>query len=178
MNIHPLFVHFPIGVLSTYALLEIASWYMSGVRKQSWVRPAKIFLVTFGVLTAIPTMGTGDMAEELLKPNSDATRIVETHAMFAGMSVLIFGVIAASYVVRSLTAQTLRLPTLFKFILPLTSILNPLARALTETHLITVMVLVGMFVLITTGALGAAMVYGPTAEPIVTFVYNLFIGAK
>jgi uncharacterized membrane protein len=73
MNLHPIFVHFPIALLTIYALLEVFIPLKVKVFKVcKWqntklyallVNPIwkhiKAFLVIFGAVTVIPTLLTG-----------------------------------------------------------------------------------------------------------------------
>lgn len=64
MNIHPAFVHFPIALLTLYAIIEIlplARWIPS----VSWA-PIRAFLLYVGTAGAMVTAFTGGMAEDVV----------------------------------------------------------------------------------------------------------------
>ncbi len=123
MNIHPLFVHFPIALLTLYALFEIFipikirafkllkkentvfyKWLIDPV----W-NSIKAFLVIAGTLIAFPTLQTGELAEEVFRDaatspelfhQSQVAQLIEVHSTFANITVGIFAVLAVAYIVR------------------------------------------------------------------------------
>jgi len=81
INVHPIFVHFPIALLTCYALFEIVL-----ARKASWksfVEPSKLTLLFLGTLGSWGAFFTGDLIAEALAE----TPLVETHAFFASVTV-------------------------------------------------------------------------------------------
>lgn len=97
MNIHPLFVHFPIGILCLYVFFEL----LSATRFEKSIKAFEFraLLAVFGSLSAILTLSTGELAEEAIKPSQALHQVIETHSMFATITTAIFIVLAASYVV-------------------------------------------------------------------------------
>jgi uncharacterized membrane protein len=175
MNIHPLFVHFPIGILCTYAIIEISYWLFPIVRRQPWVQGAKIFLVTFGVLWIFPTAGTGDLAAEIIEKKSDTLKLIETHEMFASISMGIFMIIAFSYLLPIAIRNIARMPRIIARIISLIARLEPITKRISESPLVAVFSFFGLVSVIITGALGAALVYGKEADPAISFIYALFM---
>ena len=80
-NIHPLFVHFPIALLLIYSIIKI-------LPLQKWL-PAVAWkhieraLLFFGVLGAFAALSTGEIAEQMTRPNND---VVEAHSLFAAIA--------------------------------------------------------------------------------------------
>ena len=175
MNIRPLFVHFPIGIFAAYTLFELLPYLIRPLREATWIRPAKIWLVVLGVLSFFFVFPTGEIAEGLLDKNSDATRIVETHALYGGLTLIIYALIALSYIVVEHTAGRLEFKSIFAKISPLLRRLTSLARFFVETNVRFLLLFIGIVLITITGALGAAMVYGPNVEPLVTYIYNALI---
>jgi uncharacterized membrane protein len=175
MNIHPLFVHFPIGILSTYALLEISYWLFPFVRRQAWVQHTKIFLVIFGALWFLPTAGTGDIASEIITKKPDTNKIIEMHEHFAGISMVIFMGIAACHLLILGVKHQAQLPRILAKILIFFARFEPTARKITESPLVAILAGIGLIAITITGALGAAITYGSDTDFIVTYIYRLLI---
>ena len=89
MNIHPLFVHFPIALLLTYAGLEL-------IRFKHFY--TKATLVILGVLSGIITVITGLMAKSLVK-NEELMNVVVKHEFWAITSLVIFAIPAVIYLI-------------------------------------------------------------------------------
>ena len=82
-NIHPLFVHFPIALLSAFAAVEAGAWLL---RREDW-RVAASALLYLGTLGAAGAVTAGWLAARSV-PHSDAVHdILERHEHF-GFTVL------------------------------------------------------------------------------------------
>lgn len=165
MNIHPAFVHFPIALLIVYAVLEcIRPKYV--MSRRSW-HDIKAAFVILGTLSAFAALSTGEMAEELV----DRTKhqLVELHSFFATVSTWIFAILAAAYLIALLQehVQPLARQSWWKIIAAIGAFVE-------RPYIAIVLALLGIVSLTVTGALGGAIVYGPDADPIVSFIYNLF----
>lgn len=167
MDIHPLFVHFPIGLLVIYAVLEILPlmrWY-----PQAPWDAIKTVLSILGAASAVLASGTGSIADDLLTDTA-AKKIVEVHAPFAAITTLIFCVLAFSYFIRWVS----RYHHLFEGRLSFVSFLGSIADFIAQRWIVVLLSLLGLMTLTITGALGAAIVYGPDADPLVAIIYSLF----
>lgn len=167
MNIHPLFVHFPIGILVLYTAFEILRFGF--ITKRPAYFEMKAMLVIIGTITAYLTSFTGEMAEELLSTTDPAKMpLVEVHSRYAGATVVIFSLLAGAYII-ALCKQNHR----FAFITRISFIQKPARLILKIAPLLATL---GLLTITITGALGAALVYGPQVEPVVTFIYTLLSG--
>jgi uncharacterized membrane protein len=177
MNLHPIFVHFPIALLTIYALLEVFIPLKVKVFKVcKWqntklyallVNPIwkhiKAFLVIFGAVTVIPTLLTGEVAEHKYVGESnpqvffqsDLGKLIEAHGSAATVSVIIFSILALMY---------------------LASYFEKTQKLFSSTYVRMVLSIVGLLCITITGALGGAISHGPDTDPVVTFVYNLVLG--
>lgn len=175
MNIHPLFVHFPIGMLVVYSALEIGAYLVPQLRRQAWVFPVKAFLLFAGVLSAIVALATGGIAEDLIAANPRAF-ILELHAPFAVATTLVYLILAASYTVRIFDQNgwSDRIVGSHSFLVRILNIKRYLSRLVLDTWVLPFLALLGLILLTITGGLGAAIVYGPNIDPAVSFVYHLF----
>ncbi len=175
MNIHPLFVHFPIGMLVVYGLMELVPerW----TKYFSWWGGAKRFLLAAGLVAAVPTLITGDMASDMIK-GLVPEELIETHEHAAGTTLLIFVVLAGAYLVRLFTETGWgdRMSAwLWKGKLAVMWRLKQRASGwILETPIRPILALAGLISITITGGLGAAIVYGPNIDPVVTFIYKLF----
>lgn len=175
MNIHPLFVHFPIGLLVVYSVLELGAYLVPALRRQSWLFGVKTFLLFVGVLAALAALVTGGMSEDLVE-GAPRAFILEVHAPIAGATTLLYAVLAAVYLIRVFDVKGwgnyvagvanpfIRVWSLKKYV----------AHLVLDTWLLPVLALLALIGMFVTGALGAAIVYGPTADPFISFVYHLF----
>lgn len=163
MDLHPIFVHFPIALLTAYSVVELFSFWRAG--RSSSVFQIKAFLVIVGTFMGIFTIVTGLMAEEKFE-GSDMERLVSTHEFFAITTIVLYLVLAGAYLVRFLSVQGVRLPDMLRRIAD--TLLHPVTSK--------VLALVTLCTLTIVGALGGAIVYGPESDPAVKFIYNLLIG--
>lgn len=150
---HQLLVHFPIALLTVYAVLELARH--PRVVRSAWWFPVKSAFVLVGAASAVPTFLTGDA---LVEGMVNAPRIVEMHETFALATLVCFGVLAAAHLVSMWPKAPLRAKTVAAFVLR-GWVAVPLALA-------------GLAVLTVTGALGATMVFGPDIDPLARFLYD------
>lgn len=96
-NVHPMFVHFPIGLLMTAVALDA----LSLLPRTQALRQAVPVLYVVGAVTAIATYFTGQAAADGLTISADAEPLLSEHADFALWTVIFFGIFAA---VRAATA--------------------------------------------------------------------------
>ena len=172
MNIHPLFVHFPIALLTLYALLEIAScFFPQDWKKTDTVLHIKMFLVIVGGLSLLPTLLTGGISGDLRGGGS----LIEMHETFAQITTVIFGLLAGGYTLwlfdslgwsKSLSEKHVFFEKIFLYGRKLVDIIMhmPVRIALA---------LLGIVAITVTGGLGASIAYSPDVDPVVHFIYNL-----
>jgi len=177
MNIHPLFVHFPIGMLVVYSVLEIGAYFLPALRRQSWLFPVKTFLLLVGVLAAFAALVTGGITEGILKEEADPNFfMVETHSSFAAATTILYIILAGAYLIRVFDQNGWgdRIAGTNNLLIRLWNWKKKGAHVVLDTWLLPVLALVALVGMFVTGALGAAIVYGPDEDPFITFVYHLF----
>lgn len=167
MNIHPIFVHFPIALLTVYAIIELIR--IQKFQSKNSIFYIKCILVVLGWIASIIAASTGDIAADLIGEN----RLIETHAFYAGASQVVFGIIAVWYALIFLEKEALKIPFFEKQIRPVLTFLFVIARKIQMC--IPALAIVGLILITITGALGGAIVYGPEIDPVVYFVYNLLL---
>ncbi|MDD3531390.1 MAG: hypothetical protein PHV99_02260 [Candidatus Pacebacteria bacterium] len=176
MNIHPFFVHFPIALLAVYSLLEIGTYVSPALRRQPWMFPVKAFLLFVGAFAAFAALVTGGIAGDLIEGTSARAYILEVHASFAGVTTLLYIVLAAAYL--TCIGDTLgwgnRIAGLNNPFMRIWSVKKFLAHLVLDTWVLPVLAFLALVGMIITGVLGAAIVYGPGIDPFVSFTYHLF----
>jgi uncharacterized membrane protein len=175
MNIHPLFVHFPIAFLVVYGIMELI--HTERLNHSGLYAAIKGFLVILGTLSAYITLGTGESASHLLLRGSpDFRPLVEMHAGFAGATTAIFSLLAAAYIIKfALDSKHANASVLSTgWLASMWRALCVASRAIRETIFGQFLALAGIICITITGGLGAAIVYGPDTDPIVHFVYGMF----
>ncbi|MBU6214498.1 hypothetical protein KGM48_01495 [Patescibacteria group bacterium] len=172
MNIHPLFVHFPIALLVVYSLLEAAP----GLRRTAWAATAKEFILFAGCIGAFFALLTGGMAEDLIRATNPRAYILEVHSLAAGITTVVYLLLAAAYLVRIFDYRGWgdRITGRSRFLRAIWNFKKRVARLIRDTWVAPALALLGLAGMIITGALGAAIVYGPEIDPVVSFIYRLF----
>lgn len=167
MNIHPLFVHFPIAFLMGYVVFE----WLPQKKLQKFapkIQTIKIALLLLGVLSGFVALMTGELAEELVGEHP----VVELHSFFATLTIAIFAVLSVAILwpwTRASLARGLSwLPGSWL------RAIDAVTRVIVKRPIVLLLSLAGFVTLLITGALGGAMVYGPEVDPVVSFVYSLF----
>jgi uncharacterized membrane protein len=173
MNLHPLFVHFPIALLTIYALLECVR--IKRVQQAAATFYVKAVLVIVGFVSSIATYLSGEAIEDLVRGNRTLNQLVETHSNFALATIIVFGILAAAYKVQWIKRDGASLlPNLSKraFMLKLYTVSDILLKPFVCVPL----AVLGLILVTITGALGGSIVYGPDVDPAVKFIYQLIIG--
>ncbi len=177
MNLHPVFVHFPVALLTVYALMELVR-FKKVMSQPYWFYLKAVFL-TIGGLGALLALYTGDMARSAVRQGdfvvaiNNFKQVLNVHENFAHLSVAIFGLLAASYLFLwlqrenfSAFAEKINLGALWKLLLKF-------ARFFVETRFVIFMALAGLICITITGGLGGVMVYGTSADPFFGIIYHL-----
>lgn len=176
MNIHPIFVHFPIALLTIYAMMELLRF--KNIKELPYFFYTKAIILIIGALSSSVALQTGELAQDALgKP--EMRNLVEKHAWFAGFASYIFAVLAIAYAVSWVNKSEFAKKILSK--VTSIGIINKLwifiskvvEMILANDLLMIVLAIVGLVTITITGALGGAIVYGPNVDPIVQFIYNL-----
>lgn len=185
MNIHPVFVHFPIALLTVYALLEVCGSVLNliliSLKKENSalvqflsgqnIVSIKAFLVIVGSIATVPTLMSGETAEHIFRseagsPQAFATsaigKLIETHSTCAWVSVIVFSIIALGYLCS--------LSWFSKY-----SLCRSISEVIRNPWVVSILACVGIILITVTGVLGGAITYGPTADPVVEYVYKLLI---
>lgn len=166
-NYHPLFVHFPIALLTLYSLLELLP--------DAYLRKIKgftisLFLLLIGVISSWPAYLSGEGAEDL-KPNMQ--HVIDKHETFASLTIWLYTASLIIYILNTPLAQE----KISKFLGQTSDTLTIFKKISSFLYSKFIRVLLALSALIAisiTGALGGAITHGPDVDFVVEFVYNLF----
>ena len=167
MNLHPLFVHFPVALLSLYAVFEIFGPLLE--KRMKSIGAVRETLLYIGAIGAWLSYLTGEQAEHLVGGGA----LVELHETVATTTLVLFAILAISYVllrlmpfIKKIVKQKQIQVALKALDMVLNLILHPIVRVL--------LALVALGFLVVTGSLGGAIAHGPETDPVVSFIYHLF----
>jgi hypothetical protein len=161
MDFHPFLVHFPIALLVVYSILET---FLVGRKNPDFWNSFKDWILFFGLVGAFLSLLTGSIAEENLLVEND---IVGAHEFFAQLTTAIFSFLL---VVRVSLRLFSKKPELLENGLGFMK--QPLLLA-NNRFVLSGLALLGLISLSFTGALGAALVYGPKGDFIINFVIKI-----
>lgn len=177
MTIHPLFVHFPIALLSVYSLFEVFRLKRL-TAKDSWFY-IKAVLVILGAVSAIVTLQTGEFDAESTR-SYRGNPIFQAHKSAASVTTGIFLAIAACYVILWIVREGWHEKFFAKLMIsegsPIRKLFNlvyKIAEVLVGSPLAILFALAGFALLSLTGALGGLLVYGPEADPLTKILYDI-----
>lgn len=161
MNIHPLVVHFPIALLTIYALFELLR-FKRITQERSWIYIKAAFLI-LGTLSAFAAIGTGDFGKELYR---SAANSIAVHESAAQATTFVFSLLSLYYLIDLFAEYLSGYPRIQTALLRF-------ARLFTSP-IIVILALIGLVGIFITGALGGSIVYGTAHDPFLLFVHNLF----
>lgn len=144
MNIHPIIVHFPIALLTLYAVFELIRF--KKVTSQPYWFQIKAILAVLGTLGAYVAAASG--------PDGGGSALKEMHEQFASLTVLIFTIIALAY--------------LLEWFFP-----SKYSNFVHRPYIIIPLAILGLVAVTVTGGLGGALVYGTQFDPFMAPIFKL-----
>jgi uncharacterized membrane protein len=176
MNIHPFFVHFPIALLAVYSVLELSASVWPALRRRPWLFAVRAFLLFAGSIGALAALATGGIAEDLIRHTSNYAYIIKVHSTFAAVTTILYLILVAAYLVRIFDVKGWgdRIVGTNRFFMWSWNFKKRFWYSILDSWLLPFIALLALIGIIVTGALGAAIVYGPNIDPIVSFIYHLF----
>ncbi len=168
MDLHPVFIHFPIALLTLYSVFELLQ-----VKKlrgnMSWMYIKSVLLI-IGTIGAYAALQTGEIARGL---NHPVQQIVSYHEDFADWTTFIFTVLSVNYLLIVLSSFfAARVSPQYE---PLWSKVMTVRKKIFNPIVLFLLALAGLITLTITGAFGGIMMYGPTSDPVTTLVSKFFL---
>jgi hypothetical protein len=159
-----------------YSVFEIGAYFLPALRRQTWAFPVKAFLLFVGVLGAFAALVTGGIAEESFEAVNPKYTIILVHVPFAVATTILYLILASAYLVRLFDRNGWgnRMVGMSNAFMRIWNVKKYVAYLILDTWFLPVLALLALIGMTVTGALGAAIVYGPDADPFVSFVYHLF----
>ncbi len=145
MDLHPIFVHFPVALLTVYAVLELIR-FEKVTSRPYWFHVKAIFAI-FGSLGAIAAYATGN-------DHGAHSALGQMHVTFATTTLIIFCIIGFSYLLEWFK------PSKYSLFVMRPYIIIPLA-------------VLGLVAVTITGGLGGALVYGTHFDPFMAPIFKL-----
>ena len=159
-NVHPLFVHFPIALLTLYSVLELIRFRI--IRRQQYWFYIKAVLVIIGAASAWVAAYFGGIAEHMVTDRS-IRPLIEMHSNWATITIAIYSILGVAYLIGWAEKIGISWRPLSK-----------LKWLIIETPFVWILSTAGLIALLITGALGGSLVYGPSNDPVTNFIYHLF----
>lgn len=170
MNVHPILVHFPIALLTLYAVFEYMRFKrLRALREWTYIKALFLFLGFGGALAAAVT---GNLAEDLYRGESAVIRL---HKAFAYFTIWIFGLICLVYAVvvaERFWGEKIRASSYGSW----WGVIGAVGTRMSAGPITVFFALVGFVLLLITGALGGIMVYGPDVDIFTRIVARIILG--
>lgn len=145
MDLHPIVVHFPIALLSLYAVFELIRF--KKVIDQPYWFYIKAILLICGTLGSYVAILTG--------PEGEHSILKERHEMFAQLTSFLFTIISSGY--------------LYKWYKPF----NRYSAFIQKPAISIILAFLGLVTITITGGLGGALVYGTHFDPFMAPIFKL-----
>ena len=169
LNIHPLFVHFPIALLILYTVLEI--FRLPILTRQQWNFYTKAVLLFTGIAGGFVSLQTGEWAERTYRGTPEMS-LIHLHSTYAVAAMWVYGILGVLYFAEWVYRSNV-LSSLPAGMAKAWNALRVIDKTLFKTPLLILLSVIGLVLITITGALGGAIVYGPTIDPVVSFFYTL-----
>lgn len=172
MNLHPIFIHFPIAFLTIYSLMEMVR--LKKIIALPYWFYVKAICIILGTASAYVTLLSGQLIEEMFE---EANGLVEVHSVMAKATTFLFTIIAFLYILSWVQkgnfsfTKKLRNNLLWIYLLKL-------QEFILKTQLIIILAFTGLLLITITGALGGIITFGPNTDPLTKFIYEILIKAK
>lgn len=168
LNIHPIFTHFPVALLTLYSLFELIRF--KKITDQPYWFYIKACFVIIGTLSGYAAYTTGELLEDAF-----GGQLIEVHSFFASITLAIFAVISVAYLISWVEKTDLAAKIASSRFSAIWKVLVMFRATLMRPLVSIIAAFLGLIAITVTGALGGALAYGPDVDPIVHFIYSLLI---
>ncbi len=169
MNVHPIFTHFPVALLTLYSLMEFIR-FKKIILKPYWFYVKAVFVIC-GTGIGYATFLSGYVLRDDYKLES-IVKVINTHMWFAVGTLVIFNLLSLGYIIAWLEREGIlsaaSSSSIAKFFLGVKNILH-------SNWFCVIGAILGFVGIMITGALGGALAYGRDVDPMVDFIYGILI---
>ncbi len=162
-DLHPVFVHFPIALITLYAVLECLRFH--AVTSRVDLFHTKAVLIVSGTAGGFVAAVFGLLAARVYT-DVDMLRIITVHRTFAFLTISIATLLSIIYIGAWLSRAGANVPhkKLFRR-----------AEHITDSAWMIPLALIILAAVSITGALGGSLVYGADADPFVQLLHKIFV---
>lgn len=169
MNLHSIIVHFPIACLVLYSWIEIISLF--SIRTKKNLETTKYFLLIVWVLWTFGALQSWEVAQDLFWKSE----LIHTHEEFWEKSHMIYVIISCFYLAKLVITKRIFAKYWTKREKSHLSRFISFVDSTTSHYIIALISLLWVVLLSITGALWWAISHWADTDPIVRFVYDIFI---
>jgi len=170
MNLHVIFIHFPIALFTLYAFFEVLRF--KKLQEKIYWFYIKATLSIAGALGSYVAYISGDALEDKF---SAVGNLLDIHSIWATISVIIFSIIAFAYLIEWVKRSNLIHSDINSFFGRVWFIKQRVSEIILSPVIIIPLAIFGIIAITITGALGGIIVYGKNADFITAFIYNIFV---
>ncbi len=177
MNPRPIFVRFPIALLTLYTLCELLRFKI--IKQQPTWFYLKAVLVICGTAGATAAILTGDGAKRAVLTGlinaqvANPRMVISLHETWAKGASLVYLLLAAGYAAAWLNRFNIIDKLAGKTLKRVWQLATKIQKLLIETNLVVILSIIGLIAITIAGALGGSIIYGPNTDPVVRFIYKV-----
>jgi len=171
-------VHFPIALFTVYSAMEFVRW--RHLTKLPFWEGTKAVLVIVGTVSTFVALQSGEAIEQKFLGDASLWPVIRAHNTWANVTAWIYGIIAVPYFLKLikdhgyLAALEAKLRGHYQSFMRLLNSAAMFAVSMTASLWMLPLALFGLVAVTITGALGGSIVFGPNADPFISFVYSIY----